>query len=500
MVGCNKNTGKSVTIKWCIENFQFCWHKTGERLESPLFNVDFISGTFWRLWLYPRGEDDGEYLSFYLFREEGGPEVIDVDFELFLIVTESFYESPGENLNWYSFKIHQREGLKYFASRWEVFAPKEAQNETFVVRLGCRILNRERDGFGDSVQVLVTRIGKERICGTEIFDDVTDRDPHSNKDIEVKSMLEDEPLININLSYVKESLVIKIRPVSCKKIKYAICKITVIKNGGKESPIKHVRSWIGGIKADIWRYCVLLPETESLKPDLKTDKALTDKTFFVHYDFAFSTGEMAAICGLEECVRYIKTLNVSFDQYWDINIKTAKSALDSLVESYRSRSFVDVNVKTKTKTFPAHKAILCARSPKFRSIIEANIREVKFPYFGDSNNFEDLFLFLYTDTVGIPSLKPALKLHKLSFSINLEPLKTYCRNILTAHLNSVSAVAMLRFACFYRDIPLKTTVENYIAKHYELVISSTNWEVFADKPEFRKEVIFMKYKKQKAIP
>ncbi|GBN07091.1 hypothetical protein AVEN_261620-1 [Araneus ventricosus] len=336
----------------------------------------------------------------------------------------------------------------------------------------------------------------ERIYGTEICDNLIDLDPHFNKDIEVKTMLEDEPLINLNLSYVEKSLVIKILPVSCKKIKYAICKITVIKNWGKESPIKHVCSWIGEIKADIWRYCALLPETESFKPDLKT---FTHKAFFVHYDFAFSTGEMVAISRLEECVRYIKTLNVSFDQYLDINIKTAKSALDALIENYRSQSFVDVNVKTKTKTFPAHKAILCARSPKFRSIIGLNSREVKFPFFRGSDNFEDLFLFLYTDTLGISAFKAVTELHKLSSSINLEPLKTYCRYILITHLNRVNAVAMLRFACFYRDIPLKTSVENYIVTHYELVISSTNWEVFADIPEFRKEVIFMKYKKQKTI-
>ncbi|GBN36740.1 hypothetical protein AVEN_47837-1, partial [Araneus ventricosus] len=288
----------------------------------------------------------------------------------------------------------------------------------------------------------------ERIYGTEICDDLIDLDPHFNKDIEVKTMLEDEPLINLNLSYVEESLVIKILPVSCKKIKYAICKITVMKNCGKESPIKHVRSWIGEINADIWRYCVLLPETESFKPDLKT---FTHKAFFVHYDLAFSTGEMVAISGWEECVRYAKTVNVSFHPYLGVNIKTAKSALDSLVENYRSQSFVDVNVKTKTKSFPAHKAILCARSPKFRSIIGLNSREVKFPFFRDSDNFEDLFLFLYTDSVGISSLKAVIELHKLSSSINLETLKTYCRNILTAHLHSVNAVAMLRFACFYRD-------------------------------------------------
>ncbi|GBO11850.1 hypothetical protein AVEN_132286-1 [Araneus ventricosus] len=494
MASCNENTGKSVTIKWCIENFQFCWHKTGERLESPLFNVDFLSGTSWRLWLYPRGEDDGEYMSFYLFREEGGPEVVDVDFEMFLIIGDPFLESDADTLNWYSFKIHQREGLKFFASRWEVFAAKQVQKKNFILGLGCRIFNRERDGSGNSDQLLATRIGMERIYGTEICDDLRDLDPHFNKDIEVKPMLEDEPLINLNLSYVEESLVIKILPVSCKKVKYAICKITVIRNWEKESPIKHVRSWIFEIKADIWRYCVLLPEMESFKPDLKTDK-----TFFVHYDFAFSTGDMIAISGWEECIRYAKTLNDSFQHYLDVNIKTAKSALDALEENYRSRSFVDVNVKTETKTFPAHKAILCARSPKFRSIIGLNSREVKFPFFRDSDNFEDLFLFLYTDTLGISSFTAVLELYALSFSIDLVPLKTICRNILTDSLNSLSAVALLRFACFCSDIPLRTAVENFVATHYELLISPAKWKQFADNLEFRKVLLLLKYKTQKTI-
>ncbi|GBN80526.1 hypothetical protein AVEN_44281-1, partial [Araneus ventricosus] len=176
----------------------------------------------WRLWFYPRGDDDGEYTSFYLFREEGGPEVVDVDFQLFFYDSVSILKSARDSLNWYSFKIHQREGLECFKSCGEVSPLKADPKGTFVLSLGCTIFNRERGGFGFSVQPLFTRIGMKRIYGTEIIDNITDFDSHCNEDIVVKPLLKDDPLINIKLSYVDDSLVIKMDPVNCKEIKSAV--------------------------------------------------------------------------------------------------------------------------------------------------------------------------------------------------------------------------------------------------------------------------------------
>ncbi|GBN16482.1 hypothetical protein AVEN_12155-1 [Araneus ventricosus] len=482
-------------ITWQIQNFHFCWHKTGEWLESPLFKIDLSDKTFWRLQLYPRGEDDGEYISCYLFREEGGPEVVDFDFELFLNVGSLAISEML--LKKCSFKIHQREGHSRLASRCQIFAPKAAQTETFVVRFGCRIFNRERDDFENLYITMLTRIEIERFHGTEIFDDDKDFDPDCNKDIEVKPMLEDEPLMNINLSYVEESLVIKIRPVSCKNIKYAICKMTVIQNWGKESPIEYVRSWIGEIKTDIWRYRVLPPEAESSKQDCKTS---TYKAFFLRYDFAFSTGEMVAKCG-SEYYTYVTTQHFPLQQYFNGSIKIAKSAptaMDSLEEVYRSRSFVDFDFKSETETFPAHKAILCARSPILKSIVNLNCIGAELIPLEDYIG-KQLILFLYTDTVEFLSLWTAGELYSIAAFLKVELLKTKCRNFLRDKLDLHHVVEILRIVCSIEDFPLKSAVENFIVTHYDLVLHSINWETLRHEPELRREIILLKYKKQKTI-
>ncbi|GBN80525.1 hypothetical protein AVEN_44280-1 [Araneus ventricosus] len=204
---------------------------------------------------------------------------------------------------------------------------------------------------------------------------------------------------------------------------------------------------------------------------------------------------------IKKCSRYTTTLNVFFQQY--LNVKTAKSAptaLDALEENYRTQSSVDVSVKTKTKTYPAHKAILCARSPKFKSIIGKNSREINFQYFGNSDNCEHLFLFLYTDTLEISSLTNVLELYILSIYIDLELLIIQCRKILSGNLHNLCPALMLGLSVLYQDSLFETTVEKYVMTHYDIVLSETNWEKYADKPELRKEIILLKYKKQKTTP
>jgi hypothetical protein len=52
------------------------------------------------------------------------------------------------------------------------------------------------------------------------------------------------------------------------------------------------------------------------------------------------------------------------------------------------------------KVFSAHRAVLCARSPVFASIIKANVNEKKVDVEDmDPGLFEDFLFFLYTGTV-----------------------------------------------------------------------------------------------------
>ncbi|CAL1284113.1 unnamed protein product [Larinioides sclopetarius] len=340
---------------------------------------------------------------------------------------------------------------------------------------------------------MLTRIETEHIYGTEIFDDYQDIDPDCNRCIEVTPMLENEPLININLSSVEESLVMEIRPVSCKKIKYAVCQITIINNCEMGSPIEYVRSWIGEIKSDIWKYRVLLPETESSAPGFKTFRA-----FSLRYYFAFSSGELVAKCG-SDYYAYVTTQQSPLQQYFNDSIKTPKiatTALEALEDVYRSRSYVDLDCKSETKTFAVHKAILCARSPILKSVMNL---ESKGPELipSDDNVCKQLILFLYTDTVEFFCFSTAGDLYAVASILKIELLKNKCRNFFREKLDLHHVFDILRVVSTIGDFCLKSTIENFILSHYDLVLRSMNSMTLDF--ELRREVILLKYKKQKTI-
>ncbi|CAL1284112.1 unnamed protein product [Larinioides sclopetarius] len=469
----------------CLENSKLQnshWHKTGEWLESPLFEIDVSGKTFWKLQLYPRGEDDGEYISCYLIREDGVPEIVDFDFELrfnveSLVISKIFFKNC-------SFKIHHREGHDRLVSRSQIFATNAVEKDALTVRIGCRIFNRKKDEFEISYIVMLTRIEKEHIYGTEIFDDDQDIGPDCNRCIEVTPMLENEPLININLSYVEESLVMEIRPVSCKKIKYAVCKITIINNCGMGSPIEYVRSWIGEIKSDISKYRVLLPETETTAPGFKTFKA-----FFLRYDFAFSCGELVAKCG-SDYYAYVTTQHFPLQQYFNESIKTPKiatTALEALEDVYRSGSFVDLDFKSETKTFAVHKAILCARSPILKSVMNLKSKGTKLIP-SDDNVCKQLILFLYTDTVESFCLSTAGDLYAVASFLKIELLKNKCRNFIREKLDLPHVLDIFRIVSLIGGFCLKSTIENFILSHYDSVLRSMNSKTLRSTLALRREV------------
>ncbi|GBO07174.1 hypothetical protein AVEN_131385-1 [Araneus ventricosus] len=489
---------KCFFYKWRIENFNFCWQKTGEHLESPLFFIEPSPETSWRLWLYPRGEDDGEYISCYLFRAEGGPEVIDVDFELSVSVGEQVVKPPVSFEKIYSFKNCQKEGEKSFALRREIFLRKPFWEERFTLTIGCRIFKRNGDGFKVTENFGRTTIAMERISGMDVFDDVTDLNPESDKDIEVKTQLEADPFISINLSHFDDSLTIKIHPKSCEKIKYAICKITIIKSWEKASPIEHVRSWVGEIKTDIWRYDVPLPLTKSAEQDFVTN---AQKTFFLHYDFAYSTGVEYANNELNDYGTDLWLENISFLESSCKYVKTEEStdyltAMDALKPSDTSKSFADMTITTKTTVFKVHKAVLRARSSELAEMLKDNPENIELGDYRDGT-VKRFLLFLYTDSVEDLYWQAAMDLYAMADKFKVEFLKKKCRSFLEINCDAKNVAQTLLLAIRFKDRPLKAHLMKYIVAHDEEVFSTNEWQSFAENYWFlAEECMLMKYREK----
>ncbi|KAF8777740.1 Kelch-like protein 21 like protein [Argiope bruennichi] len=239
-----------------------------------------------------------------------------------------------------------------------------------------------------------------------------------------------------------------------------------------ERPIKHVSSWIGQIKTDILRFHVPHPEAQNVKPDVEKD---IGKAFFLQYDFTFENG-------------------LALDSEIDEEVE---ESVESLEDVYRSMSYVDIIVNTPTKNFPAHKAILCARAPGFKSTIKTDSSNIVFHYLNE-DNIEQLLNFFYTDQVELLSVEDTLPLFHLAATLNVKPLETKCILFLKDHLDLLNIIAILGQACLFQHRTLMSVVEDFILNNYALILGSHHFRSVTERfLELRKYILLLKYKKDK---
>ncbi|KAF8777731.1 TD and POZ domain-containing protein 3 [Argiope bruennichi] len=480
--------------EWRIENFSFCWHKTGEYLESPIFHTESSGETSWRLRLYPRGEDDGEYISCYLFRSEGGPEVVDVDFELFIFVGGILIRPPMSFDKIYSLKNGETEGEKAFVRRKEIFSRQVAHKEHFTLVFGCNIFNEGGKRLEEGKHYGRTTIAMEYISGMEINDGDELINSENHPDIEVKPLLEDNPFISINLLYFNESLVIKIHPKNCEKIRFATCKITIIKHWEKENPIVHFRYWIGEMKEDIWRYDLPLPQKDA-EQDAETS---VQKTFFLHYNFGYSIGVEYSSNELNDYGTDLWIEDFSLLEPPPKFVKNEEpsgylTAVETVKSLYTSNSFTDLNIGTRKKTCSAHKAILRARSSKLYEMLKDNPESIEILNFKD-DVVRRFLEFLYTDNVEDLFWPVTIELYQMAAVYKVDLLRQICVKFLKKNLNFKNVSELLSAAVTCEDLPLKGYVQKYIIEHDEEVFSTDEWQVFAENQwKLAEECMLWKY-------
>ncbi|GFY61335.1 hypothetical protein TNIN_66231 [Trichonephila inaurata madagascariensis] len=126
------------TILWKIENFSSAWHRTGEKIESPIFTLDEIERTQWRLLLYPKGDSIANSISYYLKREENseGPKNTEINYELSFLIEDGTILQPSVASK-DSFKSGQVKGPSQFKMRDEIFYSKCLRHD--ILTAYCRI-------------------------------------------------------------------------------------------------------------------------------------------------------------------------------------------------------------------------------------------------------------------------------------------------------------------------------------------------------------------------
>ncbi|GBN60075.1 Speckle-type POZ protein [Araneus ventricosus] len=493
------------TFLWYIQNYSHCWHKNGEELISPTFIAKEMKGTAWFLEFYPRGrsKDDKGSISVSIMREyDDGPETISLGFEL------SIFDEDGSTLCSHEKSEASviRKGYGYsvpsFVDIDEVLERSKSEylpEDTLNVR--CKIWwgKGKIQRIGETCAR--TCIAVKKISFLHLVEGFSSLKPNHSSTVKIGYHTTEECLISSNLycigdSCSEENIMFEITSSGIKFL--SKCLVFFLDGFGLKIPCGQVYNQI--------HRSVKLPLSLTRKAIMNgKTKYLTDDKLSLKCELIFSTGlEFETIEEVSyEIPAMAYAIPLEFKNDYE-DLPECSGAIDDLKAIYSNQFLTDVELKTSTASFPAHKIILCARSPVFTAMLSNNMREknsncIKIEDLED-HILKRLLLFLYSDNLEDLQWKTATKLYYAADKYEVKKLKAICSNFLEGNLDTSNASELLLLADTHCDSYLKKIAEDFIFGHDAEVFSSDEWEDFIEtNPQLALKTMHLKYKRKKEV-
>ncbi|GBM11894.1 TD and POZ domain-containing protein 3 [Araneus ventricosus] len=464
---------ENFTFIWKIKNFSFCFSE--KEIYSPSFFAHLIGGTTWRLLLCPNSFRFNDCVTCYVYRLSG-PDKLALDLELsFLAGDESVLQSETI-LKKVCKKSDNFSIAKLYVERYEVFLLKKdlfIPDDTLTIRF--RMWDSQESTSPLEKCFAETRIGAEcrSVVGTiEKFSYV---EPRKMYTLCNKSSSAEISLFSTKFTVSADGL-LDIQITSLKPINYHRCEIFIL------DKFKNKVKTGQGEFYNTQPHCILLAVSKAYL--IKNNEwFLPNDALTIRCDVIFPAGEanheMKYIFdyqGTQEVISNTRSTDVSSQEHPIENLKTLKNDLISL---FREGILCDTKLKTATETFPAHMAILSARSPVFKAMFTTDMKEKTNNCVDvddlDADTVRRMLLFMYSATLDDLEYESAKNLYFAADKYNIVPLRHRCSSFLKQNLLHSNCCDILLLADKHHDKDLKDAVQDYIAKNDEAVLFSDEW-------------------------
>ena len=139
---------------------------------------------------------------------------------------------------------------------------------------------------------------------------------------------------------------------------------------------------------------------------------------------------------LSKYVRYRFKFFISFNEaVGNFPDHLFDSKIEELWTAAVNREFTDIELIVADRTFPAHKAIVAARSPVFGAMFRSDMIESRTNRVNiddtDPFTFEVFLKFVYTGKLDCSSFSPQLL--QIADKYQVESLKLFCQQLMNAH-------------------------------------------------------------------
>ncbi|CAL1295010.1 unnamed protein product [Larinioides sclopetarius] len=472
----NEDETNGYALQWKIENISHCWLKTREHVPSPKFTADALEGTKWSLWLYPKGDETENNISFFLHRERdcSGPDNFEVNYQLaFLNKNGSILKektvlkrvfTKDERWGFYKFEVRER----VFDFERETFLP----GDTLAVQ--CMIWKKKdspvkpkhlyaRTVFKENRRSFVWRINEfsslKSSLNNKFKDDLIDFDLFLNQEQDF------EKKIFLCMNSFDES------------IKCLFIKTSMADSKGKKENCAIHEYFPKDLKKGVL-FTRLFTDTfmRCLPIDiLYLECEYVSLTTSLLYEY-FSSRKTS-----------LKLKNAAFESRTGNGIGKEDSLssaelVKDLKSLYNDAICSDMELRTTTKTFPTHKSILSARSSVFRRMFtndmkEKNSGQVCIDDLEDDTVYR-MLIYMYTDSVENLQFESAYKLFIAADKYDILSLKSRCSSFLKENLCPENACDVLVLADLHNDDELKSVVQDYIMGKREEIFCSQQWKDF----------------------
>ncbi|GBM04525.1 Speckle-type POZ protein [Araneus ventricosus] len=464
-----ENEEKCFTITWKIENISYCLEKYNERIRSPSFVVDEMEGIEWKLRFYPRGEKDrSNFIGIYLHREEDKSPVatITVKFDIALMSEDGcelrLKTAESDFVRSFGF------GFSSFAKRKDVYDTSRdlfLPQDTLTVR--CRIWKKGESMTQDVRCFARTRIGVEKRSFLWNLEKFNTLEPEKKCTYLIKSPKNDEPMMSVDLFVTAGTICDEIirfeLSLEDKTIKYSTFRLSLVDASGNKVECNQEEFWFDE-KRECERFTFIFSRKKLLA---NREVFLPSDVLSLHWEWAFSKG--IVLEEMEEAQYGCTTAEIKISDTREVKELPPNPLLDNVKCLHDEKVLCDVKLKTSTRSFPAHKIILSASSPVFKTMFSSDTKENDSDCVDIEGQSDDIVRrmlhYIYTSRAEELTWESAAGLYDAANKYAILGLKNICSSYLKDNLSISNACEALLLSNKQDDDGLEAAVLDYIEEH-----------------------------------
>ncbi|GFU33948.1 TD and POZ domain-containing protein 1-like [Nephila pilipes] len=465
---------------WKIENFSYFWHTEGE-FSSPWFDTGVAKGKC-QIALKNR-YDNNKKIACCLCKED--------DYNFSIEYDISFLNSRGLAELRDSFFISQSrsngdylliESEELFDLRKHDFLPNDA------LTIQCYL--KTIDGFclEKSRCFARTQIGVEQSSFVWNIDNLSSLQISQETTVVVESSNDQYSPLTLKLyltgkSRSDEKLEVEVQRNQGDKKSLCTLKMSVLNNIKESIVIVSDKCLFQETKeVEVWRFPQIIKKNELIGAK---NQLLPDDTLSLKCEFSISFGVLSNHI---EYDKRGKDYCQNFDSFLMDGDKLPSESLENECNSLKQAmkclleegTFCDVHLRVDEATFPAHKAVLSARSPVFKAMFSRDMMEKT----GDMVDIKDIdgdtvrrmLQYLYTDSITSLEWQNTEKLYFAADKYEILCLKRKCASIFVAKMEPSNICQLLIMADMHQDEDLKKAVHDFLYQNDVQILNLDEWK------------------------